>query len=326
MLYIMGCFDVYCLLCGNPCHGLLPGSTKIFLENINYYKEKYIIRTSKKNQFYREKLKILYDYYSKNPDFLNTIKEYEKLTTWMNDCTFLTVQNKIIPNCKEISCANYFVDKNKNHYTHLDREKILDENSGIFVHTDCWKYVKTKLKITLNFSSFPFIEYYTPMNIVKYFNEKYQSQDFDFFSAIIENSDSLLNPNNKSSTIKKQIDKVIIQLKLRGGGTRKSPINSATFYKANTYKIGQDNNIWVIKGGKWVPLKKDEVTKINIVVENNFKSLNKLVKKLVFIGQPNISPAFIINQENAKKNIKFEIISSNDLVPYFQKLDVNNEK
>ena len=108
----MGCFDVYCLLCGNPCRGLLPGSTKIFLENINYYKEKYINSTSKKNQFYREKLKMLYDYYSKNPDFLNTIKEYEKLTAWMNDCTFLTVQNKIIPNCKEISCANYFVDKN----------------------------------------------------------------------------------------------------------------------------------------------------------------------------------------------------------------------
>jgi len=72
-------------------------------------------------------------------------------------------------------------------------------------------------------------------------------------------------------------------------------------------------------------LKKDEVTKINIVVENNFKSLNKLVKKLVFIGQPNISPAFIINQENAKKNIKFEIISSNDLLPYFQKLDINKK-
>ena len=126
-----------------------------------YYKEKYINSTSKKNLFYKEKLKILYDYYSKNPDFLNTIKEYEKLTTWMNDCTFLTVQN-----CKEISCANYFVDKNKNHYTHLDREKILDANSGIFVHTDCWKYVKTKFKITLNFSSFPFIEYYTPINIL----------------------------------------------------------------------------------------------------------------------------------------------------------------
>ena len=83
-----------------------------------------------------------------------------------------------------------------------------------------------------------------------------------------------------------------------------------------------------------MPFKKYEVTKINIVVENNFKSLNKLVIILVFIGQPNISPAFIINlengiiinQENAKKNIKFEIISSNDLVPYFQKLDVNNEK
>ena len=73
-------------------------------------------------------------------------------------------------------------------------------------------------------------------------------------------------------------------------------------------------------------MKKDEVTKINIVVENNFKSLNKLVKKLVFIGQPNINPAFIINKENAKKNIKFDIISTNDLVPYFQKLDVNNEK
>jgi len=90
----MGCWDVFCLLCGNPCHGMFPSSADTFLENIEWY-EKIKDSKDKRRQFWRAELKPLYDYWIKNPDFMKTIKEYIKITKWMDDCTFLTVQNKI---------------------------------------------------------------------------------------------------------------------------------------------------------------------------------------------------------------------------------------
>jgi len=300
----MGCWDIFCSLCGNPCHGMFKGSSDTFLEYINEYEK---IKDSKR----KAELKTLYNYYVKNPNFIKKIKEYEKTTKWMNKCTFLTVQNKVIHNCKEISCNIYFGDKNKNYYRHIEKDGLLNENSGIFVHTDCWKYVKTKFNISLNYSYLPIIEPSVLKNkifsFIKYFGEKYWDQYYNFYLALVENSNLLMSPKNTSSIARKQIQKVITGLKIRDDKTRKSPINSASFYKSNTYKIGQDKNIWFIKDGKWIPLK-EETNKINIVLN---KKNNKLAKKLVFIGEPNNIPAFITNIQSSNKEIKLEILSTN---------------
>ena len=326
----MGCWDIFCSLCGNPCHGMFKESSDTFLEYIHEYEK---IKDSKR----KAELKILCNYYVKNPNFIKKIKEYEKTTKWMNKCTFLTVQNKVIHNCKEISCNIYFGaylakqdpqgkagaylakqdpqgkagDKNKNYYTHIEKDGLLNENSGIFVHTDCWKYVKTKFNISLNYSYLPIIEPSVLKNkifsFIKYFCEKYWDQSYNFYLALLENSNLLLSPKNTSSIARKQIQKVITGLKIRDDKTRKSPINSASFYKSNTYKIGQDKNIWFIKGGKWIQLK-EETNKINIVLN---KKNNKLAKKLVFIGETNNIPAFITNIQSSNKEIKLEILSTN---------------
>ncbi len=57
----MGCWDIFCSLCGNPC----PSDT--FLEYIHEYEK---IKDSKK----KVELKTLYNYYDKNPDFIKKIK------------------------------------------------------------------------------------------------------------------------------------------------------------------------------------------------------------------------------------------------------------
>lgn len=36
----MGCWDVFCFLCGNTCHGTLNDIKENFLESVEYYESK----------------------------------------------------------------------------------------------------------------------------------------------------------------------------------------------------------------------------------------------------------------------------------------------
>jgi hypothetical protein len=317
----MGCWDVFCFLCGNPCHGS-HDLTEIFLDSIKYYEE---IKDSKnkKNKFMQKELKPIYDYHVKHPEFVKEIKSYEKLTNWMNNNTFLTMDNKIVHNCRETSCNIDFIDSKGNKYIHSDKE-YLDENYGVFVHTDCWNYVKSEYKISLNFSYLPLVSsiyesflYKSLFNNIKYIASKYWSQDYNFILAIMENKNLLLSPKNPKSITRKQIKKVISSMKIRLDENRKSPISSASFYKAGTYKMGLDNNIWYIKNGKWNQVK-DEIKKIKIVVPFNDKS--KSLNILSYVGEKNTNPAFILNRKISKKNIELEILCTIDLVNSFSKL------
>jgi hypothetical protein len=256
------CFDIFCFLCGNPCHGTIS-LKEIYLESIKYYEEKKDSK-SKKRKFIYDELKIIYDYHLKHPDFVKNIKNYDKITKWMNNITFLTLDNKIIHKCIIENCTIQFEDSKDNKYIHTDKQNLYN-NYGIFIHTDCWNYVKSEYKISLNFSYLPIISpifesYYKnkPLfNNIKYIPSKYWIQDYNFILAIIENPELLFSPKNTKSLTRKQIKKVISSMKIRLDKNRKSPISSASFYKEGTYKIGLDNNIWYIKNGKWNKIDKE---------------------------------------------------------------------
>lgn len=309
----MGCWDIFCCLCGNPCHSLLEGSEEVFLDNITYY-EKIKNSNDKKYQYSKNKLKSIYEYYIKHPDYVKIIKSYYKITNWMNDCTFLTIDNRIVHHCKEVSCNIEFKDNKNNIYIHNGKEELLP-NYGVFVHTDCWKYVKNQYKINLNYSHLPIEEQEITsnqlFNFIEYDAEKYWSQDYDFFKAMIENKNLLFKPSDNNSSVPKQIKKVITKLKIRLDKNRKSPISSASFYKVNTYKIGLNSNIWVIKGGKWMELPSDSVIKIKILLTD--KQAQKMLKKLSYIGEINMVPVFILGQTSIKKNIELEILCTKEL-------------
>ena len=36
----MGCWDIFCFLCGNPCHGMSTDAKEVFNEMITNYKPK----------------------------------------------------------------------------------------------------------------------------------------------------------------------------------------------------------------------------------------------------------------------------------------------
>ena len=62
----MGCFDIYCLICGNPCHSML---------NFTEYVEQ-IISSGKKHY--------IYDAYLKNPNLIKDLNKFKKHTLWID--------------------------------------------------------------------------------------------------------------------------------------------------------------------------------------------------------------------------------------------------
>ena len=206
----------------------------------------------------------------------------------------LCANNKVIHGCKEVSCNNNFEDKNKNIYIHGEGYNYKEPNRmyGVFVHTDCWKFIKNEYQIELNYSMLPIVD----KNILspKIFGfvnygaiEKYWEQNFNFISLITDNNDDLCVSPLKSESTKKQIKKVFLQLKIRNDTERKGPLVSATFYKNNLYKVGTNGNIWVSKNNKWLEIKNTiKYTKVN----------NKIIKNCVEFGDVNKIPLFILNK------------------------------
>jgi len=108
----MGCFDVYCFICGN---------------SVNYTA------------------------YSDNSVEPKEIK-------WIRSCTMLLRDNTVVHGLEEISCGNEFhksgYDAEHLHY-YIRTPNSLENNAGIFIHTDCWKFIKINYKIELTLSNLP---------------------------------------------------------------------------------------------------------------------------------------------------------------------------
>jgi hypothetical protein len=85
---------------------------------------------------------------------------------------------------------------------------------GVFVHTDCWKFVKNKYNIELNYYNLLIIEknILSP-KIFDFINhgsiEKYWQQDFDLFGIVADSNEELCNNPLKSNLVAKNIKKII---------------------------------------------------------------------------------------------------------------------
>jgi len=131
---------------------------------------------------------------------------------------------------------------------------------GVFIHIDCWKFVKNEYNIELKYSNLPIIEkkiYSTKIfNFINYGSiEKYWHQFFDFIGIIADSNEELCNSPLKSNLVAKNIKKIISKLKIRNDPERKGPAVSATFYNNGLYKVGLNGNIWTIKNNKWLEIK-----------------------------------------------------------------------
>ncbi len=148
----MGCYDLYCFLCGNPCHGMFNDIYDRFLIHINEYE-----KTNHHTKYYKKYFEEIYSKYKENPeDFIKRLKNIKQNSLWMNDCTFLGVNGTIAHNCKNTLGDLDFEDNLKRRY----RQSTFYQHItyGLFVHSDCWNFIKNEYKIELSYFYLPIFE------------------------------------------------------------------------------------------------------------------------------------------------------------------------
>ena len=291
----MGCFDVYCFICGNNTYGMIDDAI--------YYGEE-VLRIIDANPK------------TKRINYKSTMNNVAKLingTKWMYNCSMLLINDEVLHGLHEMSGNVLF--KNKQ----FSAEHIIPDHTvvnfelfpcGVFIHTDCLNYVNHNYNIDLRFSHLPPM---TKQPWKKLFDinyghiEKYYSQFFDFLKVAIDNKvylcSSPLKGDKNLSQINRNISNLKLKLNPKLNAIRKGPMTSATFYKNKTIKIGNNKMFWTIKNGKWKQINDKPITlNIKINVNKISSGEKKYMKKIPFIGESNDIPVFIINSSRLPTN------------------------
>ena len=272
-------WDTYCCICGNSCKNVdIEYLTELF-EVYNEYSKKNLIKID-----------------------IVEIKNIVKNLKWTKKTFSLQPTNIIYNSTNKIDCEDYLPFKNSS-YLYDD---ILN---GVLIHQDCWNFVKNNYNIELKYKDLP-VRYLDsdknpPLSNIDYGEiTKYLSQDFSYDELYVDNNTYMLD-SPLLKTNKKNIDrikKIITQFNIKKE-ERPSPSISATFYKNNEIKLGNDNFFWIIKNGRWTKIK-DEVFKKTIIFD---KKINKNIKKISIInkipaiGEYSKEPLFVLNFKTTNK-------------------------
>jgi hypothetical protein len=244
-----------------------------------------------------------------------TTDDFRKKTEWLNNCTVITKLNEVIHDCKEINCNTMF-EKNGKEYVH-GWHNHFDWNEGIFIHDDCWTFVKQKTGMKLTYSDLPIFNPNAKSSfVIPSINygkiRDYWGQDFKFHQVEVDKNEWICESPLHNAKNAKRIHNIINQLKIRNDVSRKSPSASATFYPERTIKIGNDGNFWIIKSGKWTKMRGTIITQTIEITEQQRNPRNKgwkVLQKTQQIGTYSNLPMFVKNFAINGKTWIFTIIS-----------------
>ena len=93
----MGCWDIFCFICGNPSHSMIY--------DLEYFKEEISKSYSK---YPNDQIKILHE----NKNILTDLKKLSRNIKWLNKCSILLENNKVIHGVKEVDCNITFCKNN----------------------------------------------------------------------------------------------------------------------------------------------------------------------------------------------------------------------
>lgn len=323
----MGCWSIWCFICGNPNYGGLGyyhhnDVVKHFMQNIEFFKTSKLkknkkSKTTKSKTYYDPLEKKYIDAYENDKTITDRLNKMGKMTNWLNNLTFLTVDNKIVHNIDDISCNITFEDNAGTIYVHnayvdtrnSEFKRQNDNNIGFVMHTDCWNFIYKEYGIKLKYGDLPVPNKIDDQDKIfgfLYYGEieKYWSQFLDFIEIVIDFKEHILSsPLNYGDNVK-IIKQNFNKLKIRKD--RPSPSTSATFYKNNTYKIGGNGNIWVVKNNKWIEFAKSK-TYNEIYSIDKYK---KMSSNLRFIGESNDKPIFVKSVNINKKDVEIKYITN----------------
>jgi len=270
----MGCWDIFCSICGNSCRQL------------NNYNEEEFLKVMSSKEY----------------------KELIKKSKWLKNATLLLQNNKVIHGCREVGCNIEFEGKDGTMYTAVDVDNMVpyignNSNIGIFIHTNCWKYVKIKYKVELKYSDIPLTIINKRFKVpIKYGDiTRYHGQDMQYLKMFQDNNIYMItNPLKNDKMNNTKLKKIINQLKLKST-LRPSPSMSATFNKTNDIRIGNNGKFWIIKNNKWVEIK-EPIIKKTVIIDYKKTKMNiiKEINSIPQIGEKNTKLIFINNFVSTK--------------------------
>jgi hypothetical protein len=185
----MGCWDIFCCVCGNTCHTPLEGT------------------------YYQENKKGITE--SQCDDVMSGVD------TYLDNCSIILKNGNVIHNCYNEN-GNDFSDENYESYESITNEFFAhfndDDHHGIFVHRDCYNFVKTKYDVELKYSHIPLLQNKDNefrINVDYGEIEKYWHQDFDFFKMMIDDNMYMTsNPFHNSEKNTQRINKIVEQFNI----------------------------------------------------------------------------------------------------------------
>ncbi len=327
----MGIWDSFCFACGCPCH-------HYFENNIEYIEgvyEKYLKNGKRiKGKFDKELCKKI----DNDPKYIEKLKNIVVKTRWLDKCTFLTNCDKVIHDCIEVGAnivfkdkkgVQYYQDVNYNIYPELENKT----KKGIFLHDDCYKFIKSKYKIDLKYSDVAIIpssnDYNKINHKIKYGEiEKYWAQNFDFEKMMIDNNEYMIEPPLKNEKNAQRIKKIITQFKFNTDKKRRGPAVSATFYPEKTIKYGINGLLWIKSNGKWSEMKAQKLINEKGKIEVSALALNNIGEKerkylegIVCYGEQSEKPLMIKNiKDKGKNKIEIEFIGTKEEIDKLLKM------
>ena len=295
----MGCWDAPCIICGAP--------------------------PNRQGEMYSSEENIV----------VEMPKEYYDLTKWLLNCTLLLPDGQIVHNYIETACNTEFESKDGKGKSIIGQPEIneIDLSTGeltpfgMWLHDDCWKYIKNYLGINLSYNYLPEHQWtiYGFIDGVKYGGiEGYQSQDFEFYE-MFQNKDQymVISPLGKSKDAAKnrtRLNKILSQLKLTKSEVKKrknrpSPPISATLVKSNAFSIGNDGKVWKKVAGKWAKAmpKGKEFTKLEVELDYTNKvdpKGKRLINRNIFMREQTSyekNPVFIMKYD-LKKDGPYKVV------------------
>ncbi len=326
----MGFWDSWCFICGNTCHHYNEQNVE-YIEGVY---DKYLKNGKRiKGKFNKELCKKI----DNDPEYIEKLKSIVIKTKWLGKCTFLTNCDKVIHGCKEVSGNIVFKDNKGNLYYQDVNYNIYPEienktKKGIFLHDDCYKFIKSTYKIDLKYSDVAVIpssnDYNKINHKIKYGEiEKYWAQSFNFENMVMDKNEYMIEPPLKNKQNAIRIKKIITQFKFNTDKNRKGPAVSATFYPEKTIKYGINGLLWIKKNGKWSELKAQKLindkTKIEVDL-NMSEEERKYLENIVCFGEQSETALMIKNiKDKGKNKIEIEVIGEKDELEKLSKI-INN--
>lgn len=152
----MGCWDIFCCVCGNTYHT----PNVLFNEDDN-------------------------ESFGITEDDCNAM---DNVSTHLNKCSVILKNGDVIHGCYNNN-GNDFSKGDDSYECIFDGFKQFgdDDKVGVFVHTDCYNFVKKDYGVELKFSHFPIIDNNMPnVNYGKIAD--YWQQDMDYFQMLKDNN------------------------------------------------------------------------------------------------------------------------------------------